>query len=326
MRLLLISLMMVGTATAQALQISNVTYGFPGRVEIHVQPQISELDVLFVVDDSGSMQIHQQNLIKNIPALTKAALTHGVHVHAGVTTTTSECMAGLPVDKCGGKFAGKPNVADSKQVDFLTTLSRNLNVGSYGSGDERPFLTAISALSEPVMSMDHKNFYRPLANLAVVILTDADDQSVNQSPESFVNFLQGLKADPKLVSLSIINAPMADANCSKDDRNQGDKLERAAHSMNGKQISLCAPDFGAQLGELGAGLVRGVTQEIPLTAVPDMSSIRVTYGSTELVGGDIHRGWVYDSVKNLVVLGDKIDWASMQGDELIVSFIPQDWK
>ncbi|WP_413613033.1 vWA domain-containing protein [Bdellovibrio sp. HCB-110] len=322
MRLLFSVLLVAGFSTAQAAQITNTTFAFPGRVEIHVQPQLSELDVLFVVDDSGSMSEHQKNLIANIPALTKAVLKNGVHVHAGVTTTSNDCSY---TKICRGQFFGNPKVADSKQGDFLSLLATNLNVGTNGSATEQPLEAAVAALSEPVLSQDHPDFLRSNAHLAIVLLTDADDQSDKQTPESFASFVKALKPNPGQATVASIQVLPGDKNC-KTSEEQGTRLDTAIKLVNGKMISLCAQDFGAQLGQLGSGIVGQVTQEIPLTTTPDASSIVVTFGSTTLVAGDMHYGWVYDSVKNAVILGDKIDWSSMSGDELIVSFVPKDWK
>ncbi|WP_295900051.1 hypothetical protein [uncultured Bdellovibrio sp.] len=323
MRLLIFALFLTGFSVAQAAQITKTTFAFPGRVEIHVQPQVSELDVLFVIDDSGSMSEHQKNLITNIPALTKAALKNGVHVHAGVTTTTMDCSyAGI----CAGKFNGTNKIADSNRSDFLTTLAANLNVNTNGSATERPFDTTIAALSEPALSQDHPGFLRPQAHLAVVMLTDAGDQSSPQvTPEIFSNFLKALKPNPNQVTVAAIQVPTNDRSCMTSE-DQNDRIETAVKLLNGKIINLCAQDYGIQLGQLGAGLVGQVTQEIPLTAAPDVSSIVVTFGATTLVAGDMHYGWVYDSVKNAVILGNKIDWSAMSGEELVVSFIPKDWK
>lgn len=322
MRLLFSALLVASFSTAQAAQITKTTFAFPGRVEIHVQPQLSELDVLFVVDDSGSMSEHQKNLIANIPALTKAALKNGVHVHAGVTTTTNECNF---TKVCNGMFTGAPKVADSKKADFLSLLAMNLNVGTNGSGMEQPLDTAVAALSEPALSQDHPDFLRSNAHLAIVFLTDADDQSDKQTPESFANFVKTLKPNPGQATVVSIQVLPGDKNCQTSEE-QGPRLDTAIKLLNGKMINLCAQDFGAQLGQLGSGIAGQVAQEIPLTTTPDSSSIVVTFGSTTLVAGDMHYGWVYDSVKNAVILGDKINWSSMSGDELVVSFIPKDWK
>ncbi|KHD87005.1 MAG: hypothetical protein OM95_16790 [Bdellovibrio sp. ArHS] len=323
MRSLILVLFLAGFSGAQAAQITKTTFAFPGRVEIHVQPQISELDVLFVIDDSGSMGEHQKNLIANIPALTKAALKNGVHVQAGVTTTSADCSY---VKVCSGKFNGSIKIADSTQSDFLGTLAANLNVGTQGSAEEKPFDTAIAALSEPMLSQDHPGFLRPNAHLAIVMLTDAGDQSSAQvTPAVFTNFLKALKANPNQVTMASIQVMANDKSCPTSEE-QNDRIETATKLLNGKVISLCAQNFGQQLGQLGAGLSGQVTQEIPLTAVPDVSSIVVTFGNTTLVAGDMHSGWVYDSAKNAVILGDKIDWSTMTGDELIVSFIPKAWK
>jgi hypothetical protein len=319
MRFLLGSLLLFSFSAVHAAQITKTTFAFPGRVEIHVQPELSELDVLFVVDDSGSMQEHQQNLIKNIPELAKAALKNGVHVHAGVTTTSQDCSNYGKV--CNGKFNG--SMVDSKSPDFLTKLATNLDVGTNGNPEETPFDMAIAAMTEPVAKVDHPDFYRPRAHFALIFLTDADDQSRIYTPESFAAFFQGLKNESNKVTVASIQNT-SERGCSSEP--YGPKLTTAVNLMKGKIQNICSADYGTQLGEIGSDIVRKVTREIPLTIAPDVASLTVTFGSAILEKGDLHHGWIYNSVTNTVVLGDMIDWGSLSGDELVVSFVPKDWK
>lgn len=324
MRLLLFSLLLTSFATVQAAQINNVQ-SFPGKVEIHVKPELNELDVLFVVDNSGSMTTFQKSMIDNVPALTQTLIKSGVHVHAGVTTTDMDPMS--RESGSGGRFTGNVKVADSKLSDFGSVLSRNLAVGVNGSATERPLAAIQAALSEPVLSVDHPEFYRPRAQLAVVVLTDAADQSENVTPKSITTFLQSLKTGmDKQVTLSSIQVVDEKSECAKNGEDQSPKMAEAVKLLGGKLVDICASDFGSQLGNLGLDLVKKVTLEIPLTTAPVVSSIVVTFGATTLVAGDMHYGWVYDSAKNAVILGDKIDWSSLQGDDLVVSFVPDSWK
>lgn len=320
MRFLLGSILLLSFSTSQAAQITKTTFAFPGRVEIHVQPELAELDVLFVVDDSASMTEHQRNLSSNIPKLAQAVMSQGVHIHAGVTTTTPfhECSY---KNVCGGKFNGP--MMDSKNADFISRLNESLNVGTRGSATEMPLDMAVAALSDTAALADHPDFYRSSAHLALIFLTDADDQSVHHTPEKFAAFFKGLKSNSQQLSVHSIQAMKA-FECQSEDF--GPNLTTAVGLLNGKTYNICSPDYGTQLGDIGADLSRKVTREIPLTTIPDVPSIIVTYGSTVLEKGDLHYGWVYNSVTNMVVLGDLIDWSSMQGSELVVSFIPKDWK
>lgn len=318
------SSLIVFSLPAFALQIQSIEKAFPGRIEIIVQPNISELDVLFVVDDSGSMTEHQINLIKNIPALTEAVVKSGVSIQAGVTTTSMDCGFS---SACGGKFSGTVKVAKSSDPSFVNDLQNNLNVGNQGSGEEKPFDATISALSDSVSQTDHPDFLRAKAHLAVIYLTDADDQSKLHQPDDLVNFLKALKTDPQMVNLTSIQMVPQISNCTPyTTEQQGPRISSAVSLLKGQLIDICDPDFGKKLGNLGSGISNSIVREIPLTAIPDFKSIQVTYGSTTLAAGDLNYGWVYDSVRNVVILGDKINWSSMTGKELVVSFIPKDWQ
>jgi hypothetical protein len=178
-----------------------------------------------------------------------------------------------------------------------------------------------------VAAADHPDFLRANAHLAVIYLTDADDQSKLNQPEDLVNFLKSLKVDPKLVSMNSIQIVPGISNCTTvATEPQGPRLSTAVSLLNGQLIDICDPEFGKKLSNLGSGISNSIIREIPLTAVPDFKTLEVRYGSTALAAGDLHYGWIYDSVKNVVILGDKIHWASMPSADLVVSFIPKDWQ
>lgn len=305
---------------ALALQISHTQFAFPGRIEIHVKPQFSELDLLFVIDDSGSMIQYQTQLAKNIPAILEPLGQSNIHIHAGVVNAAPIAYQCSLRDLCSGQFNG-PFVSN-KDPQFLQMLKSQIRIGNVGPATEAPFESIKAAFSEPLLSHDHPGFYRPRAHLAVIVLTDADDQSEG-SVDSFVDFMRALKPSKQLVMSSIQASPEASCESSEE---QGLRLISAVKALNGKTVSICDANFGEQLKVITSGLETSVTREIPLTTAPDFHSIVVTYGTTKLVAGDVHHGWVYDSKRQVLVLGDLIDWGSMSGDTLIVSFVPLSWK
>lgn len=314
MKLFFILSLVLSSVLAQALQITR-NMSFPGHVEIHVQPQVNELDLLFVVDNSGSMIEHQQNLIHNLNSLTTSLQSSAMSLHVGVITTD--------VDE-KGFFKGSVKVVNNQMPDFSNILQKNLDVGTFGSGYEQPFNTVSLALSPSSMAFDHPDFYRSQASLAIVVLTDADDQSSLMTTQQFTGFLQALK--PQATQTQLHSIQVLDSQCALFGMEKtGSKLSDAVKLMGGMSLSLCAQDFAQQLKNLGQGVAKMV-REVPLTTLPDYNSIQVTYGSSTLVAGDIHHGWVYDSVRNMIILGDQINWSAMNGNELIISFIPADWK
>jgi len=172
-----------------------------------------ELDLLFVVDNSGSMADDQVRLAASFPRMidTLAQLDDGVpDIHIGVITTdlgtSSTAMPGgsgvIGSDGTGGcagtgddgALVQGASVADRfirdgggtrNYTGELRDAFRELAlVGDTGCGFEQPLAAIRRALSNPL----NAGFVRPEANLAVVILSDEDDCSALDpalfSPES----------------------------------------------------------------------------------------------------------------------------------------------
>ncbi|MES2964562.1 MAG: vWA domain-containing protein [Bdellovibrionota bacterium] len=280
------------------------------------------VDVLFVVDDSGSMEIHQQNLIKNIEAFTRELASNKIlDYHFGVLTSSmSDFSSGA---KGGaGKLVGSTTVIDRQTAGGLTILRDNLHVGTKGSGQEMFFDPVKAALTPPLLNAENKGFYRENAHLAVIFITDADDQSEDLSVKSYYQFLLDLKmGDPKKVIHYGIYIPTANTTCSRSGEGEPERIEELMGLFAANPLELCDVNFGQKLAELAFDLGNRVGRVMYLSrpAVPE--SIQVTYGSSVLPN-DSEKGWIYDSYRNAVIFGDKIDWESQPtGSTIEVNFI-----
>lgn len=174
-----------------------------------VNPQADEcqkMDIVFVVDDSGSMGEEQGNLAANFPKFvkvldafkTKSGAT--VDYRIAVTTTGRDVkykielpgFGSFPTEEKGDNGAFKNtsscgatkrwvDKADKNAADTFSCLAR---VGTTGPGIEMPLETLRLAFNDRVSDGTNKGFLRDDALLAVVILTDEDDCS--RSDNDFV--------------------------------------------------------------------------------------------------------------------------------------------
>jgi len=173
-----------------------------------------QTDILFVVDDSGSMAVEQANLATNFKAFIDALAASPVKndFQIGITTTSVDRNVGsgatLAVDPTfsSGVTASCPNPVNGGQrypagalvaVDTVghhltsgsgrilsassSTLTadfqQNVHVGTCGSGKEQGLRAAQLALSAPLLSGANAGFLRAGSRLAVVIVSDDDDCS-----------------------------------------------------------------------------------------------------------------------------------------------------
>ena len=153
------------------------------------------IDVLFVVDDSCSMEDDQSALAANFESFFGSFRSNQVDFHIAAVTTD------MDDDKKQGRFVG-PIITD-KTADAAAAFSSLVSVGSEGSAQERALAAARAALSEPLLSTTNKNFLRPNADFALITLGDEDDQSSFPLAD-FVSFVKGLKTEPQRTSVTSI--------------------------------------------------------------------------------------------------------------------------
>ncbi len=176
---------------------------------------IRDLDILFVIDNSHSMRLEQDNLRKNFPKFMDVLqkIRGGLpDVHIGVVSTNvgagnilipgnSACsfpggdrgQFKPPTDsglEMGAKFIIATN--GGKQNNFVggatiaEVFSKMANLGIEGCGYEHQLQAARLALHENVTPTNTK-FLRPEAFLAIIFITDEDDCSAPFESDFFVD-------------------------------------------------------------------------------------------------------------------------------------------
>ncbi len=190
-----------------ALQACSASQVFAGHVAT---------DILFVVDDSGSMSDNQTNLATNLGAFIDrlASLPIEDDFQIGVTTTDVQNFAGgttftsgyenlnpypqgaliaVTKDNAGNGIPGDlvydlaaypathgwggPRILRRGSPTLIQDFKANVRVGTTGSNKEQPFRAIQLALHDRIADGTNAGFLRPGAKLAVVILSDEDDCS-----------------------------------------------------------------------------------------------------------------------------------------------------
>jgi len=161
--------------------------------------ECQKMDIVFVVDDSGSMDQEQTNLAANFPKFItvldsfKTKSGAKLDYRVAVTTTGRDVkysielpgLGSLPQDEKGDDGAFKNTKAcgatkrwvDKADSDKSTRFSCLAKVGTSGPSIEMPLESLKLALNDRVADGTNAGFLRPDALLAVVILTDEDDCS-----------------------------------------------------------------------------------------------------------------------------------------------------
>lgn len=292
-------------------------------VDLDFNPKV---DILFVVDDSGSMSSYQTNLSKNVEVLTKSIEKNRIlNYHVGVITTSMEMGSS---ENWGGRLVsmpGRPKFIDRNTPNGLSLLKQYVQVGTNGSAVEKVFQPAESALST-MASNYNAGFLRSDAYLVFIFLTDAEDQSIKVSSidytaQDFYNFTVNLKGnDPKkVIPYGIIIPVNSSTNCTRDN-GPPFKLEEYIKMLNGYVYDLCDPNYNSSLDFLGKDIVNRISKIMYLNRRPIVSTIKITYGGREIIN-DIEKGWSFDVAKNAIVFGDTLmESLSGTSDKLDISY------
>lgn len=219
------------------------------RCESEVKVGAARTDVLFVIDDSGSMSEEQAAMRDSLYAFIQGLAASGIQndFQIGVTTTsvagfdggTTFTFGGVPypagrlvaVDPGAltdptlvGKllygpppagFVG-PRILSSTSPTLQADFEANVLVGIAGSGKEQPFRAARLALEATGPGAPNEGFVRDGARLAVVFLSDEDDCSESASPGTVTSndachdpAIKASALDPVGELVSVLDGPIA---------------------------------------------------------------------------------------------------------------------
>ncbi len=277
-----------------------------GRTETFVLPEQPKVDMLWVIDGSGSMSEEQAALRENSEAFIQQAVASGADVRIAVT--------GMSLEENGGALIGDPAIIRFGALDnsgmsaneAIAAFSDNVQ-DVYGSDTERAFDAAIAALGLPRPGENQEPFLREDAVLSVVFVSDEDDQSPGDV-EFYVDYFQSLKG-PQHLEMVQFFAIVGDARygCSTSEQgataSAGDRYIEVADRCNTHAgthfLSICEEDWSDIFEPIGDVLfsftyVHMRTYALGQTPVPGSLAVLVDGN-----GWDTN-WWLYDSVLNAV--------------------------
>ena len=243
------------------------------------QEGCNAMDILFVIDDSGSMSEEQANLGANFPAFfdviheyeTKAG--ESLDYHVGFTTTgitkyrESNGPGGQLTMIEEGDDGALVNGSCSQDIGWITRETENAdtlfgcvsNVGISGPVDEMPLEAMRLSITTEVRNGVNAGFYRDDALLGIVILTDEDDQSIKTAAvdgsestfpiEAYVAGLDHFKGDRAKWAVAAINGGSNGCSSQLGNAAPAPRLEEfiLQTGENAIQSSICEADFSIAL-------------------------------------------------------------------------------
>lgn len=247
-------------------------------------------DLLFVVDDSCSMADEQGALSISFEPMIDTILDLGLDYHVGVVSTDMDAASKsgkLQPDAGGGLFITPSDPNPAATFDEMAAL------GTSGSGTEKG-LSAVFASIDTLGATANLGFRRATAQLAVVVLSDEEDQS-GLNVNDFVTWVEDQAFNPGDVTFSSIVEP---AGGCPGGTSPGLRYIDVTTQVGGIFARICAADYSGSLTTLAETLWTSVPYE--LSEVADPATIVITAdevtGTVTLDTAD----WVYDPVENTV--------------------------
>ncbi|MCS6838091.1 MAG: VWA domain-containing protein [Bdellovibrionaceae bacterium] len=339
-------LVMVGLVTLK-MSCQQVDPSFVvGSEEVSylVSPQFIEvpqkLDLLLVVDNSGSMATSQQHLAQNFPRFIRNFIQKKYDFRIAVITTDAyrARFYSSAAEQARAHFR-RPSTGEL----FLTRDTENLEqkfvqmvqVGTNGHGDERAFMSFETALTHPA----NQGFRRSDAFLAIIIISDEDDFSHSglHASESysnpslypisyFVNFLDNFAGVGKY---SVYSVSILDEQCRKSLANQFTerKIGRRYHELvlatHGINTSLCSP-FGDAVSLISDTIVDRTppTSTFYLNYEPVVETIVVTINGQH-IAEDAVNGWTFDPNQMTISIHGSASSLVQNGGVVKINFTPK---
>jgi hypothetical protein len=178
---------------------------------------------------------------------------------------------------------------------------QQVDVGTNGSGLERPLSATLKALTPPLISGPNAGFLRDEANLAVIIVSDAADQST-EPIGYFVTQLPLVKGVRRRhqVSVSVIGPfSPASTTCQTEGQDTTGRYDALITATGGVRQTICKSNWGADLQQLGRSAL-GPRSTFFVRNPPDtMQPVDVTVN-----GQTVSNAWNYDGASNAIVFAN----------------------
>lgn len=289
----------------------------------------NKVDVLWVIDNSGSMYTKQEKLGAGFSSFAALFTAKDFNFNMAVATTDIPGQSGnfqsLPypyqnmVDPARSNpanyvGANGPSVTilNNTTPDLFNHFISNVRVGDVGNANAQALDAVNLSLSAGKLAGVNTGFLRSDAHLAVIIVTDDDDGDVNfglgsnASTTDVINTLQALKPDrfdvisrtyKKNFTVSAVMVDTDTTGCVAPFA-QGTEYRSLITATSGSIANICANDFSTGLSQISQRIAEAIT-EIPLAQVPDTSTITIHFNGSAVPRDSTH-GWSYSSTGNKI--------------------------
>jgi hypothetical protein len=268
-----------------------------------------KIDVLWVIDNSGSMASSQAALTSNFQSFINKFQAQGYDFHMAVTTSDAwekQFNNASPKSKIrdgNGSTHSGVFVMDQNTPNLGNIFSTNATVGIAGNGDERVFESFKQTLLD--VTGVNATFRRPEAYLAIIILSDEEDfssasgqftENLNTAypVQSYVDFLNDYTDGGANFSVNTISVDSIACRDSLGNNAQkvSTRLPALADLTGGVKASICG-NFGTSLDLISNNIVQ-LSAVFKLTREPVVDSINISINGVKILVDSVN-GYTYDA-------------------------------
>lgn len=232
----------------------------------------NKVDILMIIDNSGSMQYEQRNMAARTSNL--LSVIRGLDWQLAVTTTDPRNIA-----LGDGRLVPIKNMPDGSYVltsamneaTAQSNLASTLQRSETGSGAEQGIYVTYRALERSVAGeIPNKTLIRAEAQFAAVVISD-EDESANgpkNDPHNLIKYIGDTFGGQKNFSFhSIITKPGDTACKSTYGYSYGERYKTMSDLTGGIVGSVCEQDYATQIAGIANG-IRNLLKTMTLTCEP----------------------------------------------------------
>jgi hypothetical protein len=243
-----------------------------------------DVDILFVVDNSGSMGGNQANLQNNFDTFMNAFTVAGVSYQIALITTDS------------GDFVGDiiTNITPDPVSEFNSQID---SIGTRGSAQETGLWFAYdSTTTGDASAGSATGFLRESARLVVVYVSDEEDWSTHRSsmtPADYSASLRALKSSSSLVVAHAIAGDYPSGCSTNGGATYGDGYYDVVNDLGGTFMSICASDWSTTMDTLARDSLSQIAFALSDTPIEDTVEVKID--------GIVSSDWNYEASSNTVI-------------------------
>jgi hypothetical protein len=252
--------------------------------ETSFQAPFPQVDVLWVVDNTQSMQLEHAALEQAFSGFVNSLEAEDLGYQIGVITTDMLNDSGV--------LRGNPWIITPGLEDGAEAFANAIDVGLGGTAKEAGLAAMVTALSEPLRSGANRGFRRETAALHVIVVSDSNDHSEDWLGESPLRVAEELLKDeadftqlPALFSAVVGDSPSGCSGASGS-ATPGARYVDLANRTGGEFASICESNLQGVLASFAEVSVV-YPRRFLLNNLAEPESLRVS------VSGQVVSDWIY---------------------------------